>query len=214
MKPLLRLGLGVLAAGTTLCVTQHAFAEGAGPVGSRDSLVLSLEHLGGYSYQRVKPESGDATTNHQFGLFTPFLGPFGSHSRIGVHYFVAPPVSIGALLSYSDNDNFGTFMLFGARVGVALPMSGSTSLWLRGGIAYARTELSFGSFEQTYTGLVPGGEVLLALKPLEHFGFLVGGMFETTLGGKAEVKSELTSDQSQDFSQTEAAFTLGAFIEF
>ena len=214
MSSLARTGTDALLGAATWLFASGALAQEGKALGSRDSFVLSFEHLGGYSNQRLEFEGSDATTSHQFGLFTPFLGPFGSHARLGLHYFVAPPVSVGALLSYADNDTFGTFLLAGARVGVAIPMSGSTSLWLRGGIAYAQTQLEFGSSKQTYSGFVPGGEVLFALKPLDHFGFLVGGMFETTLGGKAKSESETQPEVERDFEARELGLTLGAFIDF
>ncbi|MBI3200919.1 MAG: hypothetical protein HYZ29_05180 [Myxococcales bacterium] len=219
MTPLRRFPVATLVGAATWLLAGSALAQEGKALGADKSFVLSLEHLGGYSNQRVKFDDEDASTNHEFGLFTPFLGPLGSHARIGLHYFAAPPLSLGALLSYSDNDFFGTFVLAGARVGVAFPISGATALWLRGGIAYARSSLEFGDSSQSYSALVPGGEVLFALKPLDHFGFLVGGMFETTVGGKAKSEEDPCSSgasscsQEADFSQREFGLTLGIFLE-
>ncbi|MBE7485056.1 MAG: outer membrane beta-barrel protein [Polyangiaceae bacterium] len=221
MSSLARLGTATLLGVATWVAAGSALAQEGNALGSKGSFVLSLEHLGGYSNQRLEFEGSDAVTNQQFGLFTPFLGPFGSHARLGLHYFVAPPISIGGLLSYSDNDYFGTFLMVGARVGAALPVSGSTSIWLRGGIAYARTSLDFGGTTQSYTAILPGGEVLLAFKPLDHFGLLLGGMFEASVSGTAELERDPCSStdpspctQERDFEQRELGLTFGAFIDF
>lgn len=217
MSSLARSGLVALLGAATWLFAPAALAQEGKALGSKGSFVLSLEHLGGYSYTRFKVDSplgGDSESldNHQIGLFTPFIGPFGAHARLGFHYFVAPPISLGGIASYSDNDYFGTFTLIGIRVGAAIPMSDSTSIWLRGGISYARTKLELGSSETTYSAFVPGGEALFAFKPLDHFGFLAGGLFETTVGAKYESESQLGSNEA-DYEQMEIALSLGVFLE-
>lgn len=213
MSSLARSTAAALAGLSVWIVASSAAAQEDKALGQKQSFVLSLEHLGGYSNRRVEFDGGDPITNHQFGFFTPFLGPYGTHARLGFHYFVAPPISVGALASYSDNDDLGTFTLIGARVGAAIPMSGSTSIWLRGGIAYSRTTLEFGDNTQTFSAFVPGGEVLFALKPLDHFGFLVGGMFETTVGATATSEETGQPDEERDYQVREIALTLGVFLE-
>jgi hypothetical protein len=194
-----------------------AFAQEVSALGSRDSFVLSLEHLGGYSYTRLEAESAfgggesEPLDSHNAGLFSPFLGPYGAHARLGFHYLVSPPLSIGALASYSDNDNLGTFMLIGARVGAAIPISASTSIWLRGGFSYAQTTLDFGDNEIKYSAFLPGGEALFVLKPLQHFGFLAGAMFERSVGAK--LKSDLSGSGEADYEHMEIALSLGLFLE-
>lgn len=221
MSTLARLAAAGLAGTAAWLLAGQALAQetttARGALGTGDSFVLSLEHLGGYSYSKTEHESafGSGASEseiHQFGLFMPLATPFAARARVGFHYFLAPPLSLGAIASYSDNDRLGTFTLIGARVGAAFPVSGSTSVWLRGGIAYARVELESGGATATYSALVPGGEVLLALKPLDHFGFLLGGLFETAVGGKYEVETPLGSDDI-DYKHMEVALSLGVFLE-
>lgn len=216
-----RLGSGVLVAllgGAAWLVAHPALAQttdaAAGALGSKTSLMLSLEHLGGYSYVAYEREGSPKSHGHEIGLFVPT--PLGGRARLGAHYFVAPPLSLGVLTSYSDNDDFGTYVLIGARVGAAFPMSASTSFWLRGGIAYAQTTTDSGGSEAGYSALLPGGEALLALKPVEHLGFLVGGAFETAVGGKYERTVDspgASSSDERDYKHMEVAFAMGVFVE-
>lgn len=213
MKAFGRPALAALVAAALWSATLPAAAQEAKALGEAQSFVLSLEHLAGYSYQHADPESdSEPLDTHQFGLFTPYLGPFGSPARLGFHYFVAPPFSVGALATYADNDRLGTLVLIGVRAGVAIPMSAATSLWVRAGICYSRTTLDFGDQTTTYSAVAPGGDVLLAIKPLAHFGFLVGGTFENTIWAKEKVESD-NGNREMNYSQREIALSLGAFLE-
>ncbi|HMR08119.1 MAG TPA: hypothetical protein PKA88_20200 [Polyangiaceae bacterium] len=192
-----------------------ALAQETSGFGTERPLVVSLEHLGGAVATRFEADGADeSTTAVHVGTF---LGPFFGQtptSRIGVHYFLAPPISVGGLFTYSDNDSFGETLLLGARVGAALPLGSSLDLWLRGGIHYFRSELSAGS-TTTFTDVRPGGEVLLALTPLEHFGFLLGGMFEVGIAGKTKSESRISNQTLEnDFNYAEYGLTFGVFANF
>jgi hypothetical protein len=134
--------------------------------------------------------------------------------RLGISYFVAPPVSVGALLSYSDNDQYGTFLMLGARVGAAFPISSGTAIWIRAGGAYQRTTLDFGA-EISWTAFVPGAELYFVLQPVDNFGILLGGMVERTIGGKYEREAVGTTPSVEaDYTRTEAALSFGVLAEF
>lgn len=211
------IALGLAAAGLVLLGPRAALAQEEG-FGIQRPFVVSLEHLGGVSWQKVETEegggisfSGDGDSTIQAGFFTPFFGFGGPRARLGLHYFVSPPVSAGLILNYNDSDA-ADYLLVGARVGVAFPLSTNAAVWLRGGVAYESTDYS-GMIKMK--AFVPGGEVLLAIEPVEHFGFLIGGLFERTVGGKIEVQNFLGPGTVEtDYTRTEIALSAGVFASF
>jgi len=215
MAKLLNLAIGGCFAAVAFVATPAHAQEG---FGESNPFVLSLEHLGGVSYSRFEADgsSDGATSAIHAGVFTTQIPLLGPQSRLGLHYFVSGPISLGALLSYSDNDNYGTNTLVGARVGYAMPVGDSTALWLRGGISYVRTELGSGGFSITVSDFKPGAEALIVLHPVEHFGIIVGGMFEMGVAGKIKTKTSLfgpSTENETDFKQMEVALTLGVLAD-
>ncbi len=209
-----------IAAGVSLA--SPAQAQDAEPTtggfGTKYPLVLSLENLGGVMYTRYERDGSEAQgtlhTGTFIGNFASLLGGAAPIPRIGVHYFVAPPLSIGLLMSYSDNDNFGTTSLIGARVGAAFPISDSTALWLRGGILYTSTKTKLLG-DSTVSDVRPGGDLLFAIEAVDHFGFLIGGHFEIGVNGKIETDNPLGSGTvERDFKYMEAGLTAGVFADF
>jgi hypothetical protein len=210
---------GLLTAVGAAASAQEPVVETAGSgFGEAHPFVLSLEHLGGVSYQRIKFEGEDAQTATQVGLFTSFFSPVTPVARLGLHYFVAPNVSVGALLGYVDNDLFGTTWLIGARVGYAAPMSPTTALWIRGGILYTETKFSaFGTLK--FRDVLPGGELLLVAKVADNFGIMIGPMFEIGVAGKESVEAPAipgftTTTPDRKYSYFEAALTFGVLADF
>ncbi len=208
----MRLVPSLLLAAAALFASERAAAQESTGFGEQYPFVLSLEHLGGVVAQRIDPDNSGASTVVSAGLFNTFVysGPL---QRLGVHYFVAPPLSVGALLHYSDNDIYGENLLLGARVGVAFPFSSSTALWVRGGIAYTSTKLeSLGKI--TIRDVRPGAEVLLVLSPVDHFAVLLGGSFEIGVAGKRESESSSGQTTSEDFKYMEYGLTFGVLADF
>jgi len=222
MRALTRL-LALAAATTAFAVAPPLLAQEpmapeyvtqGGGFGVDRPFVLSLENLGGISRITFEPEGGDSESVTQVGTYFGFIPPFVPLPRLGLHYFVAPPISIGAILHYSDNDILGTNLLAGVRIGAGIPLSESTAVWIRGGIAYVSHEIELLG-ETTFTDVRPGGEVLLVLSPVEHFAFLVGGMFEIGIAGKQESESALGGSSSErDYEHMEFGLTLGILADF
>jgi hypothetical protein len=125
-------------------------------------------------------------------------------------------VSVGALVGYVDNDMFGTSSLVGGRVGVSVPFSPSSAMWLRGGAIYTHTKIStLGSV--TITNIVPGGEVLFVFRPVENFGIMLGPMFEIGVNGKEKFEASFfgpSASQEQKFTYYEAGLTFGVLADF
>ncbi len=214
------LGSLFLAPGRAFAQAPASGAKTAvGAFGVAHPFVLSLEHLAGVSYQRIGFDGGDTRTSIQAGVFTPFVSPATPESRLGVHYFVARGVSLGALLDYVDNDSYGTSVLLGARVGAAFTLARGVAVWARAGIAYTHTSQTLSLSSATVSNVLPGVEVLAVLRPLDNFGIVVGPMFEIGVAGIQTTDRTLpTSGASQReqsrFSYFEAALTVGVLADF
>jgi hypothetical protein len=205
---LFKRAVGLSLAAASFTAAPALFAQERG-LGLDNPLVVSLEHLGGVSKVSIEPDGGNDIDVTYVGTFMGFIASYGPLSRLGIHYFAAPPLSIGAILHYSDNDDLGTNAMAGVRIGAGIPIDSGFGLWIRGGIAYVSQEIDLVS-ETTFTDIRPGGEVLLVLQPVEHFGFLVGGMFEKGIAGKMERED----GRERDFDYMEYGLTLGVMGDF
>lgn len=196
---------------SALLAPSVAFAQAG--FGQDAGFVLALENLGGVSHSRLTYDDDDETQHAtQAGTF---FGPvslfFPQFARLGAHYFVAPPVSVGGLLTYADQDDFGETLFLAFRVGAALPVGSSSALWLRAGGGYYRNEFSI----LTSREFRPGVDVLFVLHPVDNFGIILGGMFEMSLAGETEAKSPFTGvTQSQDYQRLEFGLTFGVLADF
>jgi hypothetical protein len=211
---LVSLALGAALAWSGSALAQQSPApEPINGFGSERPFVVSLEHLGGVSYTRVTPDQGDSDSAIEVGTFVshPLLTP-GAVSRLGLHYFVSPNFSVGGLVSYADNDNLGTLLLGGGRLGFATPLAPTTSLWIRGGALYWQNKLEIFTFELKTSAVVAGGEVLFVFEPVEHFGILLGPMFE--MGWVKQSADVLGSSQESKSKYIEAALTVGFFTDW
>lgn len=205
--------VGLCASAAVLCAAPGLFAQEG--FGEQHPFVLSLEHIGGVSHIEVEPENAEKTSTTQAGTFLGLIPPYMPLPRLGFHYFAAPPLTVGGIFHYSDNDFYGESLLAGVRIGAGIPLDTGTAIWLRGGIAYVSQD--FGAFGVEYTDVRPGGEVLLVLQPVEHFGFLLGGMFEMGVAGKAEPTGPLgaaTGGETRDFDYMEYGATFGVMADF
>jgi hypothetical protein len=204
----------------SFATTSRAFAQEpateTSAFGPAHPFVLSVEHIGGVSYERLKFEDQDSSLTHvQVGLFTPFLIPVTPTARLGLHYVFDPGVSVGALLSYADNDELGTSYVLGARVGYAVPLSHSTSLWARAGALYIHSKVSLGG-KTTTRNILPGGELLFVFQPADNFGIILGPMFEIGVAGKqtSEPASSTLPTRERSFDYYEASLTFGVLADF
>ncbi len=125
--------------------------------------------------------------------------------RVGVYHFFGA-FSVGGALHYSDNDDFGTHTVLAPRVGLSLPWSESSALWLRGGVTWANWELG----DAEMSGLLVGGEVLAVMMPADNVGILLGGIYEHGLSGSTEIEGLDNEEEARLFAY---GFTTGmAFL--
>lgn len=203
----------VLSAAPSLAAQEPVATAETRGFGVQNPFVVSLENLGGVSRITMEPEGDDAESSTSAGTYFGLVPPFAPIARLGLHYFVAPPLSLGAILHYSDNDVYGETMMAGVRIGAAFPISDGTAIWVRGGIAYVSHDEVLSLLE--FTDVRPGGELLFVLQPVEHFGFIVGGMFEMGIAGEMKTRSFLTGDSiERDYDYMEFGLTLGVLADF
>ncbi len=216
MKPLRALSvLGALAA--TMAAALPASAQESSEFSLQYPAVITFENFAGVMYQRVKiegaPDATEGTSAGTFTSLTPFAQPL---PQIGFHYFVAPPLSLGLGVHYSDRDTLGSAFEVSPRVGVAIPFNPGTALWLRGGITYFAYDFGSSTYV-SYSGISPGGEVLLVLEPVNHFGFMIGAKFDVSASAKRSIKGDSTPSTSmpdENFSYLQAGLTVGVLTDF
>jgi len=120
-------------------------------------------------------------------------------------------------LHYSDTDNLGEAFVVAPRLGVALPMGESTSLWLRGGLTYSKQKFSLlGSTTMTF--VMPAADALLVLSPVEHFAFTLGALAEVSAYGKVKAEAPEwlgpASESEIDASARNLGVVFGALASF
>jgi hypothetical protein len=155
------------------------------PFSERAKVVVALDNLGGFVHTSTKVENQAASGSNVFGQFatTPI-------ARLGVHYFLADHLSLGAGLIYSyeklDISAIGsggnTTLGIAPRIGFAIPSSASTAFWLRAGVTYVHT--SADNTDSTTWQLMPAAEAFLVLTPVPHFGVTIGPFVEYGAVGK------------------------------
>lgn len=210
MRRLRSLVGGAVFAGALLFGTAAQAQQGQG-FSEQYPAVLTFENFGGIMYVRTKIGSSDAQGSTAAGTFLSLV-PGAPLPQLGFHYFVAPPLSLGVGLHYSDVSHRGSAFEIEPRVGVAFPFESGTALWLRGGVTYFNYKDQLLGTE-IQSGIAPGGEALLVLEPVDHFGFLVGARCLVSVGAKDKLESS-SSTTTSDFSMIEAGFTVGVLSDF
>lgn len=212
------LAIGVVA-GVLLAAPAAQAQQGRG-FSEQNPAVLTFENFGGAMYMRSKVADQKADEFGAGGVFTSLVPLLEPLPQLGFHYFVAPPLSVGLGFHYSDRDALGTALEVEPRVGVAFPFDSGTALWLRGGVTYFSYKFSgFGS--ETFSGFAPGGEALLVLQPVDHFGFIVGARCLVSAGAKVEEETisfgstgTSTATTKLDFSMLQVGLTVGILADF
>ncbi|MEB2313386.1 MAG: hypothetical protein OZ928_16195 [Polyangiaceae bacterium] len=201
----------LLSAGWSVAALLAASAASAsgGAFSTEYPAVLTVENLGGAMYLRSEVDGGPASEAVATGTFTTFSPAYQPLPRLGFHYFVAEPLSLGLGVHYSDLERLGSSLELAPRVGVALPFDSGTALWLRGGATYFRYDLAGAG---VVSGFAPGGEALLVLGPVDHFAFLVGAHFSVSTG--ATMKGAGDAAGSADISLMQAGLTFGVLADF
>jgi hypothetical protein len=218
-----RVTLGIAAAAASLLISASARAQAAPEVqqargfGEQYPFVVSVENVGGVLHQRFEFEGSDPDSFTNIGVFTSYFPFITPQQKVGLHYFVAAPLSLGLGLHYSDNDELGETVLLAPRVGVALPFSSGAAVWLRAGITYF--DSSSGFLSGDLSDIWAGGEVFFVLQPVEHFGFLIGPTFEYGLNGKQTVREFISGPSGPDTLERDYEFmqfgvTFGVLADF
>ena len=155
---------------------------------SRQNLVFSAERMFGFYIDNVTVDVGgrDTTTHYTvLGLGwsaspTPLSAP-----RLGIDYFIGNGLTLGGNIGFVSATSEGfttTGFLVGARVGYAVRLGHSVTLWPRGGLGFAFLEPE-GSARGSKTFAL-SFDVPFAFSPTEGFAFLLGPTLDLGIVGE------------------------------
>lgn len=132
-------------------------------------------------------------------------------SRLGYHRLVGP-VTLGAGFFYAKTDLLEAKQaMLSPRVGVVLPLGGSSWLWARGGIDYYWMKTDR---EVKTSSVLAGGEVLFVLSPHPGFSFTVGPTAAFSVSGSQELERSGASVPGATYRARVLGLTTGALVDF
>jgi hypothetical protein len=181
---------GTLSALALTVVSLSAAGAHAEELASRQNLVFSAERLFGLYINNVTVDEGgrDNTTHHTLlGLgwsAAPNVSAL-TFPRLGIDYFIGSGLTLGGnvgVVSATTEGVTTTGLLLGARVGYAVRLGHSVTLWPRGGLAFALLEP-----EGAARGLKTFAlsfDVPFAFAPTEGFAFLLGPTLDLGIVGE------------------------------
>lgn len=158
-----------------LALVPHAHAE---ELGTRQNLVFSAERLFGFqlSKETIEVNGRDITTDQTvigIGWSAPasaFMVP-----RLGIDYFISSAFTLGGNVGFASRsieDATATAFLLGLRVGYAVRLGHSVSIWPRGGFSYSSINYdNNGSDEYTFALTF---DVPFSFALTEGFAFTIG----------------------------------------
>ena len=183
-----RLGASLLALSVLVCCALSARAAHAEELPSRQNLVFSAERLFGFYIDNVTRELNgvDDTTHHTvLGLGWSASPTPLSLPRLGIDYFINNGLTLGGnigFVSATTDGNTVTGFLIGARVGYAVRLGHSVTLWPRGGISYTALEPEGNQAGSKMFAL--SFDVPFAIAPTEGFAFLLGPTLDLGIAGE------------------------------
>lgn len=200
-KRLARGVIGALCAGAVL-LPGEAWAQPAHGFGEEDTFVLSVERIFGFQSQDFGDDD-DSPSIDSTGLYPPLWGNLGFFSVSEGGLSFGTTVGLTHLSGdLFDEDESVTMVRLGPRVGYAggthTPVFG---YWVRGGPS---TLMFFSDDSETYTFAV-SLEAYAVIRPVSHFGVLVGPHADIHLYGKSE-------DEDAEYSSI--GLTVGLMGEF
>ena len=155
---------------------------------SRHNLVFSAERLFGFYIDNVTVERNgrdDTTHNTLLGLGWSVSPTPLSFPRLGIDYLLNHGLTLGGNIGFVSATTEGatvTGFLVGARIGYAVRLGHSVTLWPRGGVTYAALEP-----EGTAAGsktFALAFDVPFAIAPAEGFAFLLGPTLDLGIAGE------------------------------
>jgi len=200
-------------ASATLLAAGPAPAQDGARFPDQRPAAITLENIGGVIVQTVEFEGEESQSYTNAGLFTSYFPFITPQQKLGFHYFVAPPLSVGLGFHYSDNDEIGETLLIAPRIGAGFSMSDGVALWLRGGVSYFSADI--GSFFGELSDVWIGGEALVVLHPVDHFGFMIGPLVEFGVAGERESGGFLGGQSTtEDYEFRQLGVTFGVLADF
>ena len=171
-----RVHLALLA--LCLLVPVHAHAE---ELGSRGNLVFSADRLFGlyFGHESVEVTDNSSVSRDRtligLGWSQPVDTTMTTTPRLGIDYFLTRALTLGGGIGFANSnveDRSATAFVFAARVGYALRLGHSVSLWPRGGFTYTTVSVEDSSLDHYTFALTVEAPFAFALT--EGFAFTLG----------------------------------------
>lgn len=192
-------------------MTPGAPGDAARP-GLRPNLVAFDGLAGVFNIRQTITLGGAETkqTTTSYGLVGG-IGEAYPISRLGYHRLVGP-LSLGAGFFYAKTDLLDAKQAaLSPRVGVVVPLGGSSWLWARGGIDYLWVKTERGT---KTSSVLAGGEVLFVLSPHPGFSFTLGPTAAFSVSGSQELERPGVSIPGATYRARVLGLTTGALIDF
>jgi hypothetical protein len=189
----------------TLLSTFAAGIASAQPLPQKGGVAIALERGFGFTTTHTEIDGQDDDRDvTQFGLMWMRSETAFHQPRAAVDFFVTDGLSLGGALGFyswgGDGDRSG-FLLY-PRVGYAVGLGHSVTLWPRGGLSYYSEEEAGGN--PKYTQLAISAECQFLLWPTRSWAIMLGPTLD--LGVSGEISG---GPNDTDFSQRSIGVTFG-----
>jgi len=187
-----------------LLSTFAAGVASAQPLPQKGAVAIALERGFGFTSTHTEVEGQDDRDVTEFGLMWMRSETAFHQPRAAVDFFVTDGLSLGGSLGFyswgGDADRSG--LLLYPRVGYAIGLGHSVTLWPRGGLSYFSEETAGGGAE--YSQLAISGECQFLLWPSRGFAIMMGPTLDLGVSGEVDF-----GDGEADFSQRSFGLTFG-----
>lgn len=188
----------------TLVSTFAAGVASAQPLPQKGGVAIALERGFGFTSTHTDIEGQDDRDVTEFGLLWMNSETAFHRPRAAVDFFLTDGLSLGGSLGFyswgGDGERSG-FLLY-PRVGYAIGLGHSVTLWPRGGISYFSEETPGGG--ATFTQLAISGECQFLLWPTRSWAIMMGPTLDLGVSGEVQ-----TDPGDADFSQRSFGLTFG-----
>lgn len=220
------LALAVVALGTGLASPATAQSRDDSRFGDAGQIAISAERMFGamFIWNNVDGGGIDETTTdfHISAISNPLANVTTNYSfpRMGVDFFIADGISIGAALGFAyttfDDDipalapaDHVWAFLAAPRVGYALSFGEVFGIWPRIGVTWlwSTTDVTEDT-SQDANRFALTAEVPLVLAPGDNFAFLIGPTLDLGVGGSNKLETA-TGETEIDIDTTELGIQVG-----
>lgn len=224
---------GVSAGAGTTADTERRDHDESRRFGDMGHVVISAERMFGvgFAWESVDVGTDDDATSSSFNL-SVLSNPLGnvastySFPRVGIDFFIAENLSIGAALGFAytsfdvDDEIAGfapaddlTSFLAAPRIGYSFMFADGIGIWPRVGVTWLWASTSGGTVDQTANRFALTFEAPFVISPTDNVAFLIGPTFDLGLSGTNTVETD-AGDVDTDITATELGIQFGLLTYF